>query len=263
MTSLRAKARHFALLTLTFASALVVADSWAPPRIEVTASANGQTRVTVVPRSIDSNLRYFEDKTKHREPAGQRAGDGQVSPLARVERLGPGGKWHMLWQKPLVNDVAPTSVLLANGGSFLVTFDNWHSAGYGEDVVVIYDRHGNVVRKLSLEQILPPVYLRFLPRTVSSRWWSGEHRLVQGDTLVELQVVEPGPVPRDRPSYTSVRIRLADGAVLPSSGPAWTRAMAEALRLEAERQAAWRRMQGGRRGTAVPPEHWLPMPGKR
>jgi hypothetical protein len=45
----------------------------------------------------------------------------------------------------LKNPVAPVDTLLSNAG-YLVTFDNWHNAGYGQ-VVAIYgpreagDRH--------------------------------------------------------------------------------------------------------------------------
>jgi len=228
-----------ALAALVVAPLPAVADSWAPPTTEVTVSANGQYRVTVVPRPIGGPLAYFEDKVKGNEPAGQRKHDVQTSPLARVERLASPGTWRLVWQKPLVNDVGPPSVLLAGDASFLVTFDNWHSAGYGDDVVVIYDRHGNLVRKLSLEQILPPAYVHHLPMTVSSRWWGGEHRLVDGDRLVELQIVEPRSDGRGERKYAPVRIRLVDGVVMPPSGKAWARAMSKVTALESERQAAW------------------------
>lgn len=231
--------RLLALAALVVAPLSAVADSWAPPTTEVTLSANGQYRVTVVPRPIGGPLAYFEDKVKGNEPAGQRKHDVQTSPLARVERLASAGEWRLIWQKPLVNDVGPPSVLLASDASFLVTFDNWHSAGYGDDVVVIYDRHGNLVRKLSLEQILPSAYVNHLPRSVSSRWWGGEHRLVDGDKLVELQVIEPGADRGGKPKYAPVRIRLVDGVVMPPSGTAWTRALSKATALESERQAAW------------------------
>jgi len=239
MIKLNAANALLILAALAAAPSPTVADTWAPPTTEVTLASKGQYRVTVVPRPITGPLGYFQDKTKGAEPAGQPKHAAQKSPIARVERFVSAGNWRMVWQKPLVNDVAPPSVLLANDGLFLVTFDNWHSAGFGDDVVVIYDRYGNLVRKLSLEQILPAAYVNHLPRSVSSRWWSGTHRLVDEDRLLELQVVEPGSDPEDEPGYVPVRIRLADGEVIPPSGAAWARAMAKANALEAKRQAAW------------------------
>ena len=215
------------------------ADSWLPPSKQVVSSADGKARVTVLPREISGALSYFEDKVKGNAKPGQRKGDAQTSPMARVERKGADGKWQPVWQGPLVNDVGPPAVLLADGGTFLVTFDNWHSAGYGDDVVVIYDRHGNLVRKYSLEQLLPKNYVEHVPRSVSSRWWGGHHRLVEHDSQVELQIVEPTDEYVAEPHYVPLRIRLSDGVLIPPQGAAWNSAIAKANQLESDRQAAW------------------------
>jgi hypothetical protein len=227
---------------LALGSAFALADSWMPPSVETTDSANGRSRVTIVPRGIKSPLAFFEDKVAGKEPAGQREGDSKNSPIARVEQLDAAGRWQLLWQKPLVNDVGPTEALLADNASYLVTFDNWHSVGFGEDVVVIYDRHGNLVRKLGLNQILPPSYVAHLPRSVSSRWWRKGIRLVERDTQVEIQVVEPGSAGESNAKFVPVRLDLANGSVLPG-GKEWIKAMAHADRLESERQAAWEKVR--------------------
>ncbi|TXI45391.1 MAG: hypothetical protein E6Q50_16540 [Lysobacter sp.] len=233
------------LFRLLLATALAVAacpalaDSWMPPTAKVTESADHRHRVTVVPRELESALAFFDDKVKGTEPAGQRAGDPQRSPVARVEARDASGQWHLLWQMPLVNDVAPVSVLLAKDAKFLVTFDNWHSMGYGDDVVAIYDHQGHLVRKLGLEDILPEAYVNHLPRSVSSRWWGRDHALVDEDRAVELQVLEPGSDIGGKTKTVPVRLRLADGALIPPSGAAWEKALARALQLEATRQAAW------------------------
>lgn len=224
---------------LLLASAFVSADTWGPPRTVVTLSANGQFRVTVVPRPIDGALPFFRDKVEGVEPAGQRSGETQASAVARVERVDTRGAWRLLWQRPLVNDVAPTSVLLTDDASFLVTFDNWHSAGYGDDVIAIYDRDGKLVRKLSLEQVLPPAYVHHIPRSVSSRWWGGKHALVNNDRMVELQIAPPGNSISGSAPHVPLRIRLDDGTVVPPSGAAWEQAMAKATALESKRLAAW------------------------
>lgn len=231
---------------LALGTTMALADSWAPPAVQTTASANGRFRVTIVPRGIKSPLDFFQDKADGKKLAGQREGDAQTAPLARVEQRDPTGQWQMRWQKPLVNDVGPTQVLIADDGASLVTFDNWHSVGFGDDVVVIYDRHGNLVRKLSLEQILPRAYVAHLPRSVSSRWWGKGHRLVEGDTQLELHVVEPGAEMGGQPKFVPVRLRLADGAAVPPGGAAWNRALALANKLEAKRLAAWAKVRAER-----------------
>jgi hypothetical protein len=232
---------------------LAQSDSWAPPRTETTLASKGDWRVTVVPRPIGEGLFYFQDKVDGVEPAGQRKGDPQKSPIARVERRTGPDNWQLVWQKPLVNDVAPPSVLLADGGTFLVTFDNWHSAGYGDDVVVIYDRRGTLIRKLSLEEILPAAWVHHLPRTVSSRWWGSKHRLVEGDRQVELNVVAPGSDMAEAPRFVPVRIRLADGVVIPPAGTTWDAALREANALEAKRMGAWEALRRQRIATLHAP----------
>jgi hypothetical protein len=235
--------RLIAFACLVLPPAWASADSWRLPSAQTTSSANGQFRVTVTPRPLDGQLAYFSDKVKGEEPAGQARGEEQKSPTARVERHESDGNWRLVWQMPLVNDVAPVSVLLADDASFLVTFDNWHSAGYGDDVVVIYDRQGDLVRKLALEQILPPAYTSHFPRSVSSRWWGEGHALVEGDSHVELKILPPGGDDEDVEANVPVRIRLADGVVVPPTGEAWEQALAEANRLEAGRMDAWRKLR--------------------
>ena len=228
-----------ALALLMLTTSVAQADSWGPPTTTVTESANGQFRVTVVPRPLDGALAYFEDKVDGVGAAGQRKGDAQVSPIALVEQRKGKNGWIRVWQMPLVNDVAPTAVLLANDGSRLVTFDNWHSAGFGDDVVVIYDAQGDLVRKFSLDQILPAAYVAHLPRSVSSLWWGGQHALVAGDRFVELQVKPPGADIENEEAFLPVRLQLDNGEVVAPSGRAWEEAMATTGALEEKRWAAW------------------------
>jgi hypothetical protein len=196
------------------------AHSPATPKTRVYRSADQASSATIVPAN-DS-------------PSGK--------PTARVARRGADGKSHQLWQRTLVNRSGPTNALLANGASYLVTFDNWNSFGAGSDLVVIYDRRGRLVRNLSLEQIVPPEYAAQLPRLFDSLEWSGEHRLVENDTQLELQVIEPGTRSRTaRTRFLPLRIRLADGAVLPPVGADWAAAVQKARKLDAPRQALWQR----------------------
>jgi hypothetical protein len=41
--------------------------------------------------------------------------------------------------------VAPVSALVSEDGAYLITFDNWHSMGYGDDVVVLYRTDGTLI----------------------------------------------------------------------------------------------------------------------
>jgi hypothetical protein len=162
-------------------------------------------------------------------------------PTARVQGRDTGGRVHTLWEGPLANRVGPTSALLANGGKYLVTFNDWGEGGMSDCIVAIYDWHGSLVRKFGIEQFLPPEYAAQLPRYLNSLEWGGVHRLVEHDTLVELQVAEPGQRHGARTRFLPLRIRLADGEVLAPGGADWQAALAKARTLDAPRQAHWQR----------------------
>lgn len=236
------------LIRLVSAVAMVVAspalaDSWLPPEPKTYLSPDKATRLTVLPRDLENQLTYFSDKLDGKKLAGQRSG-GEPRALGIVERRS-GAAWIQVWKAPLVNEVAPVRALVANGGGHVVTFDNWHSTGFGDNVVVIYRGDGSLVRAMKLTDILPENYVRALPTSVSSLWWSGEHVLSRDGRQVVLKVVVPnggGSIGSPR-GFVDVTIDLATGAVAPLAGPAWDRAMAAAAPLVARskaEEAIWR-----------------------
>ncbi|HSI19041.1 MAG TPA: hypothetical protein VK980_14805 [Sphingomonas sp.] len=214
------------------------ADSWAPARRQVIYSADHHVRLTIDPRAVADNLRYFEDKVRGREPAGQQAGAPDKA-QGWLEREDAAGHWSTVWRKALVNDVSPVSALVANDGAHVVTFDNWHAMGFGDDAVVIYGPDGAVVRAMALTAFLPEDYVAALPRSVSSLHWSGEHHLSPDGSRVVLEVVVPRPdeEPGATPGYTPVEVSLADGHAIPPAGAGWDAALASA-RVTRTRQLA-------------------------
>ncbi len=197
------------------------ADSWMPPSGQTYVSADGNARVTITPRALEGALEYFEDMVAEREPAGQAAGSDQTRPTGHLE-LRDGRNWRSVWHGALVNDVAPVRALVANDGRRMVTFDNWYMTGHGENVVVIYNETGVVVRSFTLSDLLPDYYVAALPHSVSSIQWGGEHRLdEQGDRLI-LEVAIPflDLLSFDR-SYIELSVNLASGVSQPIEGTAW------------------------------------------
>ena len=219
------------------------ADSWMPATQTSYLSPDKAMRLTVVPRDLENQRAYFTDKVDGKEPAGQRRG-GEPRALGILERRS-GQTWIKVWEVPLANEVAPVHALVANGGGHIVTFDNWHSVGFGDNVVVIYRSDGSMVRAMKLTDILPEDYVRALPTSVSSLWWGGEHELSRDGRQVVLKVVVPssrGSIGAPR-GYVDVRIDLTTGAVEKLEGPAWTRAVAAAAPIAARskaEEATWR-----------------------
>ena len=233
----------FLLACALLASPAAFADSWAPPEQEVYPSEDGRWRLTVTPRPIGGALAYFRDKVDGLDNAGG-VPDAPDHAFGRMERR-EGQRWVEAWSGPLVNDVAPVAALVSASGH-AVTFDNWHSMGYGADVVVIYDTQGKVVRAMGLGDFLPPVYVEALPRSVSSIHWSGEHAIAGDGRELVLQVVVPQEDRRNREEspHVALRFDLATGTQVPPSGDAWSAAL-----IEAEKAARFQREERLQRRT--------------
>lgn len=233
--------RLIALAAFVFvAVAPAHADSWAPPETQAYLSADGMVLFTVTPRDIVSPLDYFEDSIEGREPAGVRR-DGNVHPRGLLERRGADGRWVTIWEARLVNEVAPVSALVADSGEHVVTFDNWHFRGHGDDAIVIYGPGGAVVRSLGLDDLLPENYVAALPASTSSINWGGEHSLSDDGTRLILKIVVPDSARSSRDyEYLDLALRLLDGSVIEPGDPAWEAALSRAGVVLEERDEAER-----------------------
>ncbi|MEX2151554.1 MAG: hypothetical protein WD793_15175 [Steroidobacteraceae bacterium] len=210
--------RVIAAFVLILSAASALADQWLPATPHTYASYFGNYRLTVFPRRISDPLSFFQDKVEGAQPAGQLVNAPQRCE-ATLERLA-GNHYEELWRHPLVNDVAPVSVLVSDRSGAFVTFDTWHAVGCCKDTIVIYDSAGTVIRMFELSDLLSDVEIDQLQRTVSSTHWGGEHDLawVEDEEIVELAIVANGKFPSDADAeYKTVQIRMRDGAVVETS----------------------------------------------
>jgi hypothetical protein len=207
------------------------ADSWAMPEVETTVSANGQYRFTVTPAEIGSQLDYFREEVKA-EKSGKPV--ERPAPLGLLERRVAKDKWEPVWAGSLVNPVAPVTVLVADDGRHVVTFDNWHSLGHGAHVIVIYGPDGTLVRSLSLTDLVPEEYALALPHSVSSIYWSKGTALAEDGTSLVIPVVVPhGGSLGDDAVTVPFAIALADGAVTLPPPAQWEAALAAMSKVSA------------------------------
>ena len=138
------------------------ADSWAPAS-KIVGSPIAHVHDDTARNS--SSLR-IEDAVAGKPKPGQ--GEGQdASARGRLESRAADGRWVTVWEKPLVNDVAPVDVVVAPSGRVVATLDNWHFVGRGENVLVFYGADGTVIRSLKLTDLLPDFYIS-TPSSVSS-----------------------------------------------------------------------------------------------
>lgn len=204
----------FTLLVIgAFASAN--ADSWLLPRKNKYYSPNKNYYLEVTPKKLESQLKYFEDKVGGRKNAGALKGVKDNRPTGAFYVRRADGEYSRKWEFPLVNEVAPVSALVSNRGNYVVTFDNWHGVGYGDDVVVIYRSDGVLVKKASLEDLLTEGDIETLPHSVSSIWWGGAHYIDEANGLLVLKVVSNGKKSWDEGAkFHELRIELATGRTL-------------------------------------------------
>lgn len=185
-------------------------------------SADRQTRLIVTPNRA-SALHYFGRSASARPPGARAEG--------RLERRDARRGWRTQWQGQLRNEVMPVAAMVADSGRYFVTFDDWGGVGTGPNVVVIYDGSGRVVRALSILDLLPEPYVRTLPRSFSSVYWSGEHSFSADGETLRLSLSLPGESIFPG-GYFAHSVTLATGEPEARSGPEWDRAMAAS--------AAWR-----------------------
>jgi hypothetical protein len=234
-TSLVGGLMCIALLTTT-----VSADEWRLPTTRAFLSPDKAWRLTVTPRPISSQLAYFQDQVANRLQAGAVRGNSQKRARGLLEHLNQ-GQWQPVWNELLLNDVSPVEAIVSPLGR-VATFDNWHSNGYGKDVVVIYDDHGKAVRAMGLEDFLPKDYIQALPRSVSSIWWGDHHYFSADGKHLILRVVVPSIASREVNGSDTQHVELAfdvaTGQSTPSAGKAWPDALKKAMQVRAADRTA-------------------------
>lgn len=211
------KRRNWALaITAAFAFSVASGDQWFPATPSTFSSSEGQYRLTVFPRDLEGPLPFFQDKLEGKQKPGQRpAGSDRCE--ATLEAL-ENNAYRLVWRRPLINDVAPVSVLVSDTTGAFVTFDNWHGTGWGNNAIVLYDGNRKLVRQFALTDLISKSHFESLPRSVSSIHWAGKHWLEPDTDILHLKVIAKGvdwdAVRADRAQYEEIVIRLRDGAVL-------------------------------------------------
>lgn len=147
----------FLLILLWTAPSPVLADSWPGPRVQRVFSENGEFFAEITPGDRLGDTVGF-------------AGSGGENPAhAKLFRRQSDGGFDLTAHFNLANPIAPVDGRLSNDGR-LITFDNWHNAGYGA-VVAIYDPAGKSVATYPLERLYSEKQIDSIPQSVSSRWW--------------------------------------------------------------------------------------------
>lgn len=193
----------------------VTADSWALPKQAKYYAPNKEFYVEVTPKKLESQLKYFEDKVANKDNAGGKAGEKEKHAKAAFYARRPDGSYAKRKEFPLVNEVAPVDAVVSGKGDYFVTFDNWHEAGYGDDVIVIYRADGSLIKKFGLEDVLTKGDIEMLPHSVSSIWWGANHYIDEAKAELVLKIVANRRSPREEGAqFHELKIELASGRLL-------------------------------------------------
>lgn len=218
--------RTLVLVTLSFIPAL--ADSWMLPGRKQYCSVNKQFCFVVFPKKLESQLKFFQDKSEGKKDAGAVANSKGNFCQGGFFKSGGDSQVRPLWSRQLVNEVAPVSALVSDSGKYVVTFDNWHTVGYGPDVVVIYGPEGKLIKQLGLEDFLSRDDMLRLRRSVSSIWWAGyepQHYVDESREVlvlrVELRVRSSNQIdlgPESKTEIREIQIALGTGEIVKAAG---------------------------------------------
>lgn len=176
------------------------ADSWVGAQPRTFVSQDGASTALVIPASEDDPCRLYVYHENEPDPSV----NGKE--LHSNQQMRPGEDWieynkrvveewqhsparRLLWKLDLDNRTAPVDVFVSDEGRYVVTLDNWHAMGYGDEVAAFYHAEG-LIKKYALEAILPlpdedrndfngphEIHLKIFPygglfpHSVSSRWW--------------------------------------------------------------------------------------------
>ena len=211
------------------------ADSWLEPEVKTTLSQNGQYRVIITPGGANEKTDTEQESSYPQNAYPQNAS-------AQLDHKQANGKWATMWNKPIDNAVAPVKAILSDDGAYLVTFDNWYGAGLGDNVMVIYGADGALIKKMGLEELLPPYYAFGLPQSTSSRYWAYEQRFQPNDKIVEFNLIIPAKMEENMRDPGTVRMTydIPNLRLVPVSDAEWTRAKNEGVTVAKELVAQFR-----------------------
>lgn len=154
--------------------------------------------------------------------------------------------WQVVWDREIVNDIAPVLAIVRDDGEYAVTFDNWYTVGYGPDVVAIYAKDGSLLHKRALSDIIPENYIEALQRSVSSINWRDEPSFSPDGQQVIIPVSIPSDDYLSDPPTVELAIDLAKGTISPIDPKKWDQAqatgrdvLAKLVALQAELDAAF------------------------
>jgi hypothetical protein len=167
-----------ALITILLANLNLMADEWEKEYKKRYTSQNGIFKLIIVPTYVPKNYdKEIRKRNKKPEKYLNIPMKDTIIPchaklLKKTSNFGilP----VLIWEKELTNPTAPYEAIITNDGKYVITFDDWYKLGHGENVMVVYNENGELIKKHRLFEITKSPISQ-LKNTVTSIWWYFGH----------------------------------------------------------------------------------------
>jgi len=171
------------------------ADIWDNPRVKIYYSENKEFKLIITPKKTSDKYYLWDYYKSNKHPQTKKIlkkkekfmrniseQDTIIIPCTAELYKINGADSVLIWKRPLLNEVCPVYVIVANDGSSIATFDNWYSIGYGVNVFVVYDEKGNATKTYKLEEI-SPFPLNDYSMSISSLFWRKDVQYIDDERI--------------------------------------------------------------------------------
>ncbi|HKK20512.1 MAG TPA: hypothetical protein VJ983_03490, partial [candidate division Zixibacteria bacterium] len=185
------------------------------PTVSVQFSADSFYSMIVIPGGDTLNTSYFPPGFRFERPQNL---EQHYSAYGIFCSRGADSVYRPLWMAELPYEKAPVTTLIQNQGKYVVMLDEWQNAGRGDNAVVIFDRHGWMIRNLSLTDMMPAERVAKFDRCAFGVWWRYDQQILQESDQLEIRMEsnndEVGPFSNLLVHEDYLRLDLKTGVVL-------------------------------------------------
>jgi hypothetical protein len=169
------------IITIIIFCSYLNADTWEEPAIRCYFSDNVQYCIKVYSTIIPDNYYKWLTSSSKKKAKFSVTDTAIISCYATLYEIN-NNDTVKIWEQKFINRFTPLSAIVSDDGKHVVTFNNWYSIGYGQDVMVVYDQKGNLKKMYSLEAISPfPV--NYYRRTISSILWLKKANFISNEEI--------------------------------------------------------------------------------
>jgi len=181
------------LLILFFFNQVMLADEWIKEYKKTYTSQNGIFELLIVPTYVPENYdKEIEKRIKNPERyLNKPMKDTIIRCHAKLfKKTGNLGHLQLIWEKELVNPVAPYEALITNDGKFVITFDDWYKLGHGENVMVVYGEKGDLIKKHRLHEITSLPTSQLSVSATSILWYLGHETYSEQPQRLKILIID-------------------------------------------------------------------------